>query len=191
MQYMRVVARGDEDCFVSTYYVGYHSLLSKSDIFNYVGTLATQDLIEAIDEEDALDAGFNLEDEDISAEEFDYCLLDYEKVREKVRLSVLGFPHNDIFVCYKIYKEDMTNVPRYVIASASCGQDQSIRSLGCVDVDTPFEEEYDRLRNDLLYQLKKYTDISGTLIVTGVFVIEEIDEEEYQDAVREEELVLV
>lgn len=193
MRYMCVKAEGTDGNFSATYYVSYNSLLGKSDIYNYVGTLALKDLMYTLDDEDDydnIDAGFELNDEAITSEEFDYCLLEYERVRERVRMSVLGFPQKDIFVCYQLCDRDMTEVPRYIVASASCGQDASVRSLGCVDVDTPFEEEYDRLRNDCLYQLKKYTDTPSVLLATGVLCIEELDEEEYQTALDDEELVL-
>lgn len=188
MKYVKMTAK-TEGSFKATYVVSADSLLSKSDVFAYCQQLTLRDMMnaETLDEDDM---EYDLEDEPLDEDEFLSYMADYQHVRETLRVCVLGNPNDNILSVYKVYHNDMSEIPQFYTFSAQCSQDQEIDSLGYVDGDHPREEVFEKARQDCLYQLKRYCKVDGLTIYSGLFVMAEVDQEDYEQEVDDRDLVL-
>lgn len=188
MKYIKMKAKTDGR-FRATYIVSADSLLSQSDIYAYCQQLVLRDMISMSEIEDE-DMEFDLDDEPLDSDEFLSYMADYQHVRETLRVCVLGNPNDTMLTVFKQYGSDMSDVPQFYTFSAQCSQDQDVDSLGYVDSQHPREEVFEKARKDCLYQLKRYCKIDGLAIYSGLFVITEVTQEDYESAVDDRNLAL-
>lgn len=186
MRYFEVDVKSD-DSFRETYYVEIDNLISEMELNDYVVQIAAVDMLMAEDDGEELEI--------VRTEE----LLDVEMiavvsdvtVRSKLVITSLNDISNVVLGIYKREKDFNLGDPEFFIFSAAAGQDSDITSIGRTEDGKTREEVIQEGWNDCIYQCKKYFQIPGVVIATGLFTIQSITEDEFDMERSERELVLV
>jgi len=91
------------------------------------------------------------------------------------------------------FGEDMTDKPQCLYFAAAVGgeEDSSIDTIGLIDHDHPREQVFETAWSDLQYQCRRYYQLSGVAMATGVVAVSQMGPEEYEAERSDRELVLV
>lgn len=173
-----------------TYPVCASSLLTNTDIAEYIVTCGTHDFFASQGDDYVPDEETYVEP--VLGDDVDEWLflgaISTDNVRERFRVAVLGDPNDTIITAYRVFKEAPTGTT-YVRADAACGQEGSVSCVAAVD-GGDVQAAYGKLRDDLLYQLKRYHEIEGLNIHTGVVSYDVMSEDEYNDYIEEHQAIL-
>lgn len=187
MRYFEITAQSDST-FRSTYYVEADNLISDSELRDYIAQVATVDLLYSEDEEaeelDVLDPK-ELTEGDIIEIISDIC------VRPKLIISALNNLDNVVLGIYHREKDYSIGKPEFFVFSAAAGQEADVTAIGKTDKEHSKENVVHEGWLDCIKQLKRYWQIPGVVIATGLFTIQTTSEEEYELERSERELVLV
>lgn len=162
------------------YLVSSHIFLDKEDIDDIVMSLAARTLNEQakkdIDEDDYINTIF----ESISSDKYLDLVFDTEKYHFVYSADIFANLSDSILTIYQ-YEEE----PRYESRKYLFNVD--IKGVDCKNIDFAGETE-DNLEElikeaygNIYYQLRRYFDIDGLSLCTGIFYIMALEENEYQD----------
>lgn len=186
MRFYKVNVDEDEDNFHEIYWVEADPLISESEMVEYVTSVATANYLAAEPKEII---GFNVTPNQIDMDEYLVSVCDYQHVRPALIITSLNNIGNTIIAINASYKEDVSEEPEYFIFSGAAGQDSDVTAIGKTDKNLPREQVIQDGYNDILYQLKKYFQVSGVIMASGLFIIQSISPEEYSLEYCERELV--
>lgn len=176
-----------DNSFHDTYYVEADNLISIEEIRNYVAQVASVDIVYLDDE----------------IEEFEVCdpremdrddalsILTDISVRAKLLISPLNNIQNTVLGIYHKEKNYDFDKPEFFIFSAAAGQEADVTAIGKTDKDNSREQVILDGWFDCISQLKRYWQIPGVVIATGLFTIQTTSEDEYELERSEREVVLV
>lgn len=176
-----------DNSFHDTYYVEADNLISIEEIRNYVAQVASIDIVYLDDE----------------VEEFEVCdpremdrddalsILTDISVRAKLLISPLNNIQNTVLGIYHKEKNYNFDKPEFFIFSAAAGQEADVTAIGKTDKDNSREQVILDGWFDCISQLKRYWQIPGVVIATGLFTIQTTSEDEYELERSEREVVLV
>lgn len=187
MRYFEVKVQSDST-FRSTYYVEADNLISDGEMRDYVAKIATVDLIYSEDEEaeeiEVLDP-IELTESDI------IDIISDIRVRSKLLIAALNNLDNIVLGIYHLEKDYVSGKPEFFIFSAAAGQDADVTAIAKTDENVTREQAIHNGWVDCISQLKRYWQVPGVVIATGLFTIQATSEEEYEMERAERELVLV
>lgn len=175
LRYYQVKVKTDGS-FRDTYYVEADSLISENEISDYVAQIAVVDAILYDDDCEALEVASvtELDREDALPTFSDYHM------RPKLQISPLNDLMGTVLSIGHYEKDFSPQTQEFFIFSAAAGQDSDVTALGKTDEENPREQVVLDGYYDCLYQLKKYFQIPGVVMATGLFTIQTITEEEYE-----------
>lgn len=186
LRYYQVKVKTDGS-FRDTYYVEADSLISENEISDYVAQIAVVDVILSEDECEALDVENIIE---LDREDALPIFSEYH-MRPKLQISPLNNLMDTVLSIGHYEKDFSPQTQEFFIFSAAAGQDSDVTALGKTDEEHSREQVILDGYYDCLYQLKKYFQIPGVVMATGLFTIQTITEEEYELERSEREIVLV
>lgn len=186
MRYFEIGVEADNG-FRDTYYIEADNLISQEEMRDYIAQIAMTDIIyreEEVEEFDVLDP------RELTESDILHVISDVH-VRSKLLISALNDIDNVVLGIYHKEKNYDPNKSEFFIFSAAAGQDADVTAIGKTD-DSHLRE--DVIREgwfDCISQLKRYWQIPGVIIATGLFTIQTTSEEEYELERAEREVVIV
>ena len=186
MKFYKASADAAEDNFHMTYWVEADSLLSKSEISEYLAHIATTDFLDAASSEGER---FEIDIQDVDMDGYLVSVMDYQHVRPVLTITALNNICNTILTVSKVYHHNISEEPEFFIFSGAAGQEQDITSIGDT-LECSREDAVQAGYDEVLYQLKKYFQIPSVVMASGLFTVQSISYPEYQLELEERELVL-
>lgn len=186
MRFFQVEVKADNG-FSDTYYVEADNLISQEEMRDYIAQVATVDVIYMDDEIEEFEVCDPIELTE--AEVFD--IIGNVRVRSKLLIAALNNLDNVVLGIYHREKDYTPDSSEYFIFSAAAGQEADVTSIGKTDREHSREEVIHDGWIDCISQLKRYWQIPGVIIATGIFTIQTISEDEYNMEVSERELITV
>lgn len=186
MRFFQVEVKADNG-FHDTYYVEADNLISQEEMRDYIAQVATVDVIymdSEIEEFDVLDP-IELTDADM------FSIIGNVRVRSKLLIAALNDLNNVVLGIYHLEKDYVSGKSEFFIFSAAAGQEADVTAIGKTDEDITREQVIHNGWVDCVSQLKRYWQVPGVVIATGLFTIQTTSEEEYEMERAERELVLV
>ena len=187
MRFFQVEVKADNG-FHDTYYVEADNLISQEEMRDYVAKVATIDILLLEDEE--VEEFEVLDPRELTREEIVDIISDV-RVRSKLAISALNDIDNIVLGIYHREKNYNPDGSEFFIFSAAAGQEADVTSIGKTDAEHSREQVIHDGWFDCIAQLKRYWQIPGVVIATGLFTIQTTCEEEYELERSERELVLV
>lgn len=186
MRFFQVEVKADNG-FHDTYYVEADNLISQEEMRDYIVQVATVDIIYMDDEIEEFEVCDPIELTE--AQIFD--IIGNVRVRSKLLIAALNNLDNVVLGIYHKEPNYEPDKSEFFIFSAAAGQDADVTAIGKTSKDKSREEvTYDGWF-DCISQLKRYWQIPGVVIATGLFTVQTISEEEYEMERAERELVLI
>lgn len=111
-------------------------------------------------------------------------------MRSKLIIAALNNLSNVVLGIYQRDDDYTPDKSEYFMFSAAAGQEADVTAIGKTDKEHGRESVINSGWTDCISQLKRYWQIPGVIIATGLFTIETISEEEYSLELSERELVL-
>ena len=186
MRFFQVKVKADNG-FHDIYYVEADNLISQEEMRDYVAQVATVDVICMDDEIEELEVCDPIELTE--AQVFD--IIGNVRVRSKLLIAALNNLDNVVLGIYHKEPNYEPNKSEFFIFSAAAGQDADVTAIGKTDDEHSREEIIHSGWLDCVSQLKRYWQIPGVVIATGLFTIQTTSEEEYEMERAERELVLI
>lgn len=186
MRIFSVEVKSDSS-FHDIYYVEADNLISIEEIRNYVAQVASIDTVYLDNEVEEFEVCDPIE---MDKDDALFILTDIS-VRAKLLISSLNNIHNTVLGIYHKEKNYDFDKPEFFIFSAAAGQEADVTAIGKTDKDNSREQVILNSWYDCISQLKRYWQIPGVVIATGLFTIQTISEEEYELERSEREVVLV
>lgn len=186
MRFFQVEVKADNG-FSDTYYVEADNLISQEEMRDYIAQVATVDVIYRDDEIEEFEVCDPIELTEANI----FDIIGNVRVRAKLLITALNNLDNVVLGIYHFEKDYVSGKSEYFIFSAAAGQDSDITAIGQTDEETTKEQCIQQGWNDCIYQLKKYFQVPGVIIATGVFTIQRIPKDEYEIERSERELVFV
>lgn len=176
-----------DGAFRSTYYVEADNLISGTELRDYVAKVAAVDLLYSDDDEaEELEVLDPVELE----ENIVFDIISDVHVRSKLIIAALNNLSNVVLGIYQREDDYTPDKSEYFMLSAAAGQEADVTAIGKTDKEHSRESVINSGWTDCISQLKRYWQIPGVIIATGLFTIETISEEEYSLELSERELVL-
>lgn len=176
-----------DSSFHDTYYVEADNLISVEEMRNYVAQVASVDAVYADEEIEEIEVCDPIE---LSEEDAVAVLADVH-VRSKLLIASLNNIENVVLGIYRREKDYDFNKPEFFIFSAAAGQEADVTAIGKTSEDKTREEVIYDGWFDCISQLKRYFQIPGVVIATGLFTIQTTSEEEYELERSEREIVFI
>ena len=187
MRYFEIVAQSDGS-FRETYYIEADNLISQEEMRDYVAQVSAIDLLLSEDEEsETLEV---LDPRELEKEDIANIIADIH-VRAKLIIAALNNLDNVVLGIYHREKDYSVDKSEFFIFSAAAGQEADVTSIGKTDMNHSREQVIHDGWFDCIAQLKRYWQIPGVVIATGLFTIQTTSEEEYELERSERELVLI
>ena len=187
MRFFQVEVKADNG-FHDTYYVEADNLISQEEMRDYVAKVAVVDVLLSDDDEtEELEV---LDPKELTKEDILNIVADI-RVRAKLIIAALNNLDNVVLGIYHREKDYSVDKSEFFIFSAAAGQDADVTSIGKTDAERSREQVIHDGWFDCIAQLKRYWQIPGVVIATGLFTIQTTCEEEYELERSERELVLV
>ena len=127
--------------------------------------------------------------QDVDMDGYLVSVMDYQHVRPVLTITALNNICNTILTVSKVYRHDVSEEPEFFIFSGAAGQEQDITSIGDT-LECSREDAVQAGYDEVLYQLKKYFQIPGVVMASGLFTVQSISYPEYQLELEERELIL-
>ena len=186
MRFFQVEVKADNG-FSDIYYVEADNLISQEEMRDYIAQVATVDVIYMDDEIEELEVCDPIEL--TKAELFD--IIGDVRVRSKLLIAALNNLSNIVLGIYHLEKDYVSGKSEFFIFSAAGGQDADVTAIAKTDENTTREQAIHNGWLDCISQLKRYWQVPGVVIATGLFIIQSTSEEEYEMERAERELVLI
>ena len=186
MRFFQVEVKADNG-FSDIYYVEADNLISQEEMRDYIAQVATVDVIYMDDEIEELEVCDPIEL--TKAEVFD--IIGDIRVRSKLLIAALNNLSNIVLGIYHLEKNYDPGKSEFFIFSAVGGQDADVTAIAKTDENTTREQAIHNGWLDCISQLKRYWQVPGVVIATGLFIIQSTSEEEYEMERAERELVLI
>lgn len=186
MRFFQIEVKADNG-FHDTYYIEADNLISQEEMRDYIAQVATVDVIymdSEIEEFEVLDP-IELTNADM------FSIIGDVRVRSKLLIAALNNLNNVVLGIYHLEKDYISGKPEFFIFSAAAGQEADVTAIGKIDEDTTREQVIHNGWIDCVSQLKRYWQVPGVVIATGLFTIQTTSEEEYEMERAERELVLI
>lgn len=186
MRFFQIEVKADNG-FHDIYYVEADNLISQEEMRDYIAQVATVDVIymdSEIEEFDILDP-IELTDADM------FSIIGDIRVRSKLLIAALNDFNNVVLGIYHLEKDYVSGKSEFFIFSAAAGQEADVTAIGKTDEDTTREQVIHNGWVDCISQLKRYWQVPGVVIATGLFTIQTTSEEEYEMERVEREVVIV
>lgn len=186
MRYFKIDAKSDSS-FQETYYIEADNFVSQEEIRDYVAQVAAVDFIYSNSESEE---EFTVKDP-IEIKNDDMLMIVSDiYVRSKLLITALNNTNNIILGIYHREKEYSPQKSEYFIFSAAGGQEADVTSIGKTDSNTSLETVIYQGWIDCISQLKRYWQVSGVAIASGLFTIQNIPKMEYELERSEREIVV-
>lgn len=185
MRFFQVEVKADNG-FHDTYYVEADNLISQEEMRDYIAQVATVDVIYMDDEIEEFEVCDPIELTDADM----FNIIGDVRVRSKLLIAALNDLNNVVLGIYHLEKDYISGKPEFFIFSAAAGQEADVTAIGKTDKEHSRESVINDGWTDCISQLKRYWQIPGVIIATGLFTIETISEDEYSLERSERELVL-
>lgn len=186
MRFFQVEVKADNG-FSDTYYVEADNLISQEEMRDYIAQVATVDVIYMDDEIEEFEVCDPIELTE--AQVFD--IIGNVRVRSKLLIAALNNLDNIVLGIYHFEKDYVSGKPEFFIFSAAAGQDADVTAIAKTDENVTREQAIHNGWVDCISQLKRYWQVPGVVIATGLFTIQSTSEEEYEMERAERELVLI
>ena len=187
MRYFEIVAQSDGS-FREPYYIEADNLISQEEMRDYVAKVAVVDAVLSCDEEiEELEV---LDPKELTKADILDIIADIH-VRAKLIIAALNNLDNVVLGIYHREKDYSVDKSEFFIFSAAAGQEADVTSIGKTDMNHSREQVIHDGWFDCIAQLKRYWQIPGVVIATGLFTIQTTSEEEYELERSERELILV
>lgn len=186
MRFFQVEVKADNG-FHDTYYVEADNLISQEEMRDYVAQVSTVDVIYMNDEIEEFEVCDPIELTDADM----FNIIGDVRVRSKLLIAALNNLDNIVLGIYHLEKDYVSGKSEFFIFSAAAGQDADVTAIVKTDEDTTREQAIHNGWLDCISQLKRYWQVPGVVIATGLFTIQTISEEEYELERSEREVVLV
>ena len=186
MRFFQVKVKADNG-FHDIYYVEADNLISQEEMRDYVAQVATVDVIYMDDEIEELEVCDPIELTE--AQVFD--IIGNVRVRSKLLIAALNNLDNVVLGIYHKEPNYEPDKSEFFIFSAAAGQDADVTAIGKTDDEHSREEVIHDGWLDCVSQLKRYWQIPGVVIATGLFTIQTTSEEEYELERSEREIVFI
>ena len=184
MRYFKMNIEADNG-FSDTYYIEADNLISQEEMRDYVAQIATVDVILSQDEIEEFEV---LDPIELTQEEI-FNIIGDIRVRAKLLISALNNLDNTVFGIYHKEKGYNPDDSEFFIFSAAAGQDADVTAIGKTDFEHSREDVIHDGWFDCVSQLKRYFQVPGVVMATGLFTIQCASEEEYEMERSERELV--
>lgn len=176
-------------------YMQSHDWVNDHEAETYVTTYAqsaAQDILSDEDWEEN-DTEVEVDIQEMDENEYISCTLLDGHVRPVLGMYMLDNPTHSLMVLSRKFGEDMTDKPQCLYFAAAVGgeEDSSIDTIGLIDHDHPREQVFETAWSDLQYQCRRYYQLSGVAMATGVVAVSQMGPEEYEAERSDRELVLV
>ena len=112
-------------------------------------------------------------------------------VRSKLLIAALNNLDNVVLGIYHKEPNYEPDKSEFFMFSAAAGQDADVTAIGKTDDEHSREEVIHSGWLDCISQLKRYWQIPGVVIATGLFTIQSTSEEEYELERSEREIVFI
>ena len=182
MRFFQVEVKADNG-FHDTYYVEADNLISQEEMRDYIAQVATVDVIYRDDEIEEFEVCDPIE----LTEENIFDIIGNVRVRSKLLIAALNNLDNVVLGIYHLEKDYVSGKPEFFIFSAAAGQDADVTAIAKTDENTTRDNGW----FDCISQLKRYWQVPGVVIATGLFTIQTTSEEEYEMERAERELVFI
>lgn len=187
MRYFEVKVQSDST-FKSTYWVEADNLISDNEIRDYIAQVATIDALDS--DNDNIEEIEVLDPRELSNEEIFDIIADV-RVRSKLIITALNNLDNVVLGIYHYEDDYSPDQSEFFIFSATAGQDADVTAIGKTDIDMTREKVINEGWIDCISQLKRYFQVPGVIIATGIFTIQTTSKEEYDMERADREVVLV
>lgn len=187
LRYFEMVAQSDSN-FRETYYIEADNLISQEEMRDYVAKVAVIDILMA--EDDEAEEIEILDPKELTKEDVLNIIADVH-VRAKLVIAALNNLDNIVLGIYHREKNYSIDKSEFFIFSAAAGQEADVTAIGKTDAEHSREQIIHDGWFDCIAQLKRYWQIPGVVIATGLFTIQTTSEEEYELERAERELVLI
>lgn len=180
---VKVQSNGD---FQEAYYVEADNLVSQEELREYVAQVAAIDFVYSEDDSDEIEIydPKELDENDM------WNIISDVKVRPKLIITALNDITNVVLGIYHREKDYTPKTQEFFIFSAAAGQDADVTSIGCTSNEQSREEIVQEGWLDCIQQLKRYWQVPGVVVATGLFTISSISSEEYEVEYAERSVVL-
>lgn len=186
MRFFQVEVKADNG-FSDTYYVEADNLISQEEMRDYIAQIAMTDIIYREDEVEEFEV---LDPKELTENDIFYIISDI-RVRSKLLISALNDIDNIVLGIYHKEKNYDPDKSEFFIFSAAAGQDADVTAIGKTDDSHSREDVIHEGWFDCISQLKRYWQIPGVVIATGLFTTQTTSEEEYELERAEREVVIV
>ena len=186
MRFFQMEVKADNG-FHDTYYVEADNLISQEEMRDYIAQIATIDVIYRDDEIEEFEVCDPIE----LTEDTIMDIISDIRVRSKLLITALNNLDNVVLGVYHLEKDYVSSKPECFIFSAAAGQDADVTAIAKTDENTTREQAIHNGWFDCISQLKRYWQVPGVVIATGLFTIQTTSEEEYEMERAERELVLI
>ena len=186
MRFFQMEVKADNG-FHDTYYVEADNLISQEEMRDYIAQVATIDVIYRDDEIEELEVCDPIE----LTEEQIFDIIGNVCVLSNLLIAALNNLNNIVLGIYHFEKDYVSGKPEFFIFSAEAGQDADVTAIAKTDENTTREQAIHNGWFDCISQLKRYWQVPGVVIATGLFTIQSTSEEEYEMERAERELVLI
>ena len=186
MRFFQVEVKADNG-FHDTYYVEADNLISQEEMRGYIAQVATVDVIYMDDEIEEFEVCDPVELTE--AQVFD--IIGNVRVRSKLLIAALNNLDNVVLGIYHKEPNYEPDESEFFIFSAAAGQDADVTAIGKTDDEHSREEVIHDGWLDCISQLKRYWQIPGVVIATGLFTIQTTSEEEYELERSEREIIFI
>lgn len=186
MRFFQVEVKADSG-FHDRYYVEADNLISQEEMRDYVAQVATVDVVYMDDEIEEFEVCDPIELTDVDM----FNIIGDVRVRSKLVIAALNNLSNVVLGIYHLEKDYVSGKPEFFIFSAAAGQDADVTAIAKTDENTTREQAIHDGWFDCISQLKRYWQVPGVVIATGLFTIQTTSEEEYEMERAEREVVIV
>jgi hypothetical protein len=186
MRFFQVEVKADNG-FHDTYYVEADDLISQEEMRDYIAQVATVDVIYRNDEIEEFEVCDPIE----LTEENIFDIISNVRVRSKLLIAALNNLDNVVLGIYHKEPSYEPDKSEFFIFSAAAGQDADVTAIGKTDDEHSREEVIHSGWLDCISQLKRYWQVPGVVIATGLFTIQTTSEDEYELERSEREVILV
>lgn len=186
MRFFQVEVKADNG-FHDTYYVEADNLISQEEMKDYIAQIATVDVIYRDDEIEEFEVCDPIE----LTEENIFDIISNVRVRSKLLIAALNNLDNVVLGIYHKESNYEPDKSEFFIFSAAAGQEADVTAIGKTDDEHSREEIIHSGWLDCISQLKRYWQIPGVVIATGLFTIQTTSEEEYELERSEREIIFI
>lgn len=191
--YFKCISKTDSDKTVT--FFGYcHVFIQKDELESLITQLVAKILYDELGGDDAAEEDMTFENtiSDITKDDFDYLLLDYNHTFELSSISNFANLDDKYVSVWRKSSFDISDRPQYYLFSVA-GDANSANDADCLVKITSSESREDVIQNswyDCINQSRRYFHIGGMELTRSLFIMEPLLEEEYNEMNTERNLII-